>query len=452
MATYYVSSVDGSDADGGTSWALAKATLAAGLALCTATGDKLYVDSAHNETSGSSVTLNLASSINVEIFSVNRSNDTYLAGAKVTLTANATGFNIVTSGGQHLTIRGLTFETQNGNSSSNSITMLSVVSAISSLKCYNCTFNVMGTSTSAIIGIGGAGASTSIMPVGKFVDCTFNLRNAASVVIAPIRIGQGNIEIINPTIGFSGANKPTTCFGTNVTGCGFKILIEGDLSGYNVSGGTTFSVANFNGGTVVFRNCKYSSTPTFIGGTFASNSFECYVLNSDSGDTKTVFEYRNRLGTITAKTAKYADDGLTIKGTNVSWEVVTTSACNALELFCTPEIVRASTTTSSMTATMEFAQESSATALKNSEVWCEMDYVSSNSFPLGAMVSSQVAALATPADCTTSTIAWTGLSGTPTKQKIAHTFTPGEACDIRGRLCFGVASKTIYVDPTIRFS
>jgi len=453
MAKYYVSSVDGSDADAGTSWALAKATLVAGLALCTANGDELWVDSAHAETAAGAITLNLASNIYVTVISVNRSSgDAYLPGASLTLTTNSTAISIVTTGAQQLRIFGLTFVTQNGNGSGNVINLATNIATISSLECVDCTFSTTGSSTSAFIVIGGSAASNVLMPIITLTNCTFNLRNAAGTAAA-IRIRQGNIKIINPTIGFSGATKPLLCFGVANLTSGHKCLIEGDVSGYNASTGTTFSVATAGGGTVVLRNVKYSSTPTFIGGTFASNSFEVFVINCDSGDTKTVFEYRNRLGTITAKTNKYADDGLTIKGTNVGWEVVTTSLCNPGEVFCTPDIIRASTSTSSMTVTMEFAQESSATALKNSEAWFEAEYVSSSSFPLGTVVSSrQATPLTTATDCDTSTLAWTGLSGTPTKQKISHTFTPGEACDIRGRMCFGIASKTICIDPTLRFS
>ena len=453
MATYFVSSVDGSDVDPGTDWASAKATLAAGLALCTANGDILKVDSAHAETSGSSITLNLGSSIYVTIISVNRSSsDAYLAGASVTLTANGTSHSIATSGGQHLRIFGVSFITSNGNSNSNTISLGTVVTAISTLECYDCTFSTLGSGVSATILAGALTSASVISPTVRLINCTFVLHNSTSSNPS-IRIGQGNIQIINPTISFGGANKPTTCFGSSVNTAGHKFLLVGDVTGYNATGGTTFSVANFGGGTFVLRNVKYSSTPTFIGGTFASNTAEFFIINCDSGDTKTVYEYRTRLGTITAKTNKYADDGLTIKGTLVGWEVVTTSLCNPGEIFCTPEIIKASTSTSSMTATIEWAQESSATALKNSEAWFDVEYVSSSSFPLGTVVSSrQATPLATAVDCDTSTLAWTGLSGTPTKQKISHTFTPGEACDIRGRMCFGVASKTVYIDPTLRFS
>jgi hypothetical protein len=57
MTTYYVDSVNGNDANAGTSEALAKITLSAGCALLTAAGDILYVQAGGNYTLTSSVNL-----------------------------------------------------------------------------------------------------------------------------------------------------------------------------------------------------------------------------------------------------------------------------------------------------------------------------------------------------------------------------------------------------------
>ena len=55
MATRYVRSTDGSDSDDGSTWALAKATVAGVTAIDTA-GDTLWISQAHAETSGSAIT------------------------------------------------------------------------------------------------------------------------------------------------------------------------------------------------------------------------------------------------------------------------------------------------------------------------------------------------------------------------------------------------------------
>lgn len=56
MANFYVRSTDGSDADNGTTWALAKATLAGALNVATA-GDTIFVSDNHAETQASAMTL-----------------------------------------------------------------------------------------------------------------------------------------------------------------------------------------------------------------------------------------------------------------------------------------------------------------------------------------------------------------------------------------------------------
>ncbi len=61
MGNLYVRSTDGNDADGGTTWALAKATLD-GAAAIDASGDVIYVSQAHTQTQASALSLPFAGS------------------------------------------------------------------------------------------------------------------------------------------------------------------------------------------------------------------------------------------------------------------------------------------------------------------------------------------------------------------------------------------------------
>ena len=56
MPVFYVRSTDGDNADNGSTWALAKATLAGAFAAAAA-GDTIWVSQAHAETQGSAMTL-----------------------------------------------------------------------------------------------------------------------------------------------------------------------------------------------------------------------------------------------------------------------------------------------------------------------------------------------------------------------------------------------------------
>lgn len=118
MANLYVRSSDGSDSDNGSSWALAKATLA-GAAAIDAAGDAVYVSSAHAEVAASTVTLAFAgvSASPVKLWSVTD-------GAEPP-TALAPGAKLSTTGAAGLTIsgavdaRGMTFEVGNSSSTAN---------------------------------------------------------------------------------------------------------------------------------------------------------------------------------------------------------------------------------------------------------------------------------------------------------------------------------------------
>lgn len=456
MAVYRVKNT-GDNTDGST-WAKAYTTIANALAAATADNDIIVVSSAHAGTYGAAQALNVATSGNhVQILCVTESGasgySAVTTGATETITVNAAGFSILSSGSQCLYIQGIEFICNTGSSNSNSISIASLASAISCITCKSCTFTTQGTSTSGLIQIGPTGAATAYGPTVSLVDCTFKVRNAAGTTAGAILLGQGKIEIINPTITQS-ANKPVILFSNLGTSAGRDVLIEGNLNSYDATSGSLISVANFTGGQVVFRNVRYSTAvaSTLVTGTYASNAFGLYFINCSSTDTKITYEFRNRLGTITATDSIYRSGGLTIKGTAVSWQVVTTASCNAAEPFVTPWVMKASTGTSTVTATMEICQPSTGASYDDYELWFDLEYVSSASFPIGTVLSGRNTTpfvnINPAATWATSSVTWTGISS-PIKQNIYGSITPLEACDLMMRVCVGLASQTLYIDPVI---
>jgi len=94
MTDYYVSSVDGNNSDNGTTWALAKESLAGAFAAITGEGHRLFVDSAHDLLSGA-VPFGI-NSHDLIVVSVDRTGDPepptasdYLRGAKESYNSNA---------------------------------------------------------------------------------------------------------------------------------------------------------------------------------------------------------------------------------------------------------------------------------------------------------------------------------------------------------------------------
>lgn len=227
------------------------------------------------------------------------------------------------------------------------------------------------------------------------------------------------------------------------------------MSGYNTTGGTYFEVTNWSEVDVIVRNCKLSATPGLTTGTWLTNVSSLTVINTDSGDTGNVFEYRNRLGTITENTSIYANSGGKFAGSGISWEIVTSSSCSEYEPFITPWIMRWLESTSSSEVGFRLVHDS-ATDLHDRNTWQHIEYVSSSTFPQGTLISGRNAQPfdGTAVDWTNDSETWTGTGGfgTANTQTIASTFTPGEKSLIRGRLLLGVASKTLYLDPALRIT
>lgn len=465
MASYFVRSA-ATGTGSGANWTDAFTTVTAALAAATADYDIIYVDSAHTGTSGASTSINwnVATSGNhVAIVSVNRNGSTttgysaWLAGAKETIATNAFNFNIITSGAQHLYVYGMTIEAPSGASNANDINLAGVSASLTSLTMDTCTLKIQGTSTGAQINIGPSGSSSMIRPIVVLKNCTFVLANAA--VAGAIAPKCADITISNAIISFFGGTKPTVLFAVVAGGSLDMKVLASDLSGFDTTTSSLVNVAAFQAGQILFRDCRISSNASKTpNGTWPGNGASITYINVDSADTKTTFDYYNRLGTITVSELIYYSGGLTIKGTPVGWTIVTSSLCSEMEPFVTPWLMKASTSTSALTAKIEVCQATAAAKFTNKTLWYDLQYVSSASFPIGSI---QIGEVITPFDTGAgstaavnwpdSSVTWNSISS-PVRQYISGTVTPAEACDLMMRISVGVASKTLYMDPSIALS
>lgn len=449
MATYYVSSVDGDDLEDGSTWALAKATIAGALAVATVSGDIIYVDSAHAESQATTLTWNIATSgAGVSIISVDRNGSTttghngWLAGASVTISASGVGVNIASSGSQHLFMSGVVINQNSGNSSNNSIIIANSTGNVS-VEAEDCTFNIPGTA-SPQLALGGSNTSSTLQAVITLRDCEVILPNRTSSVAAiALRAAQG--RIINLTVTPS-ANQPATLIGGAITGLGDWTISNSDVSPYNRDGGALVDAATWRG-TLRMRNCKLSATPAIVSaGTWINNSASVWLVNCDSGDTKNVFEYHSRLGTLLESTSIYTDAGEQYQGdSRLSWQIVTTAACNEHEPFVLPPLLAHQAATGAKTARLELV---CANTLTDRECWMEVSVVEDAGFPLGTMHSTRNAQPfdGSAANLASSSVAWTGAGGL-TKQKIEKAINPAEKCTLEARLVVAKASETLYLDP-----
>lgn len=467
MATYYVSSVDGNDADDGSTWALAKATITGALLLATASGDIVFVDSAHDFAAGAAanVSYNTPTSGHVAVLSVNRngSNTTghsgWLAGAKETSGSSA-GFFIANSSSVivKLFIYGVSINVHSTASVSCDINVATgtAASITHTVVFETCTFSQNNTSTGSTFTIGATGGSTTYPNFVRFRNCTINLQNHTNAG-GGIQIAFSvEVDFIGCTFGFSGGSKPPQLFRGNSTRSAILRVMDSDLSGYDASGGAYLALSSFEGGQVMFLNCKLSATPTLTSGSFpAYGAASVTFVNCDSADTNIAFSYRTRLGTLTQSTSIYAGSGATHDATAVSWAITTTADCNEFHPFITPWIEKWGASTAAQTQTIEYVRDS-ANTMNNRQIWAEFERVSDASFPKGTLLSVRNA---TPFDGAgvnwgTGAATWTGTGGSAVTGKLTSgSITPAEKSLLRARVSVGVASITdLYLDPKLRIA
>jgi hypothetical protein len=224
---------------------------------------------------------------------------------------------------------------------------------------------------------------------------------------------------------------------------------DGDITSFATASSGLVNLSNFSGGEILFKNLKKSATPTTTTGSWATGSTGSIILrNVDSGNTVNKFEVDNAQGTLTIDTSNYLTAATAFNGSPLSWKVVTTAAASPTNPFRSPWIELWNTNTSPQTLNIEFAQNSSATALTDVDIWSTQDYPNSGSFPSYALITNRNAApiTGTPVNQTSSAAGWTGLT-TPTTQKLANTFTAAANGLLQARVSIGAATKTVYINP-----
>ena len=175
------------------------------------------------------------------------------------------------------------------------------------------------------------------------------------------------------------------------------------------------------------------------------------MWNCDSGDTNYRLWIEDYAGSIKSETTLVKTGGASDGDTPLSWKMATTANAEyPLVLLRSPEIFseRITSTGSAKTITVDILHDS-ATALKDDEIWLEVQYLGTSGFPLGSFANdSKADVLAAGANQASSSATWTTTGmGNPNKQKLEVTFTPQEKGVAIVTVCMAKASYTVYVDP-----
>ena len=445
MATIYLRSTDGNDADNGSTWALAKVSLAAAV---TAAGDGglVYVSQVHDEAQGSAMTVASSGAITTpcRILCVNDGAEPPTALATTAIVSTNGNYGITLSGG-YAYVYGVNFITDVG----------------------------VGTGTAADFSICTGGTDTG----WTFDTCTLRIAstgNSALYAIGTASTVDCFIHMINTTMKFSHASSyvslsrctwiwektPTNAiWGTVPTtkvieiGAGANIMWRGlDLSPLT-SSSYLFSpnadvvlVANI-------QNCKLGGVVMLASGEaiMGNGDVRIDIGNCSSADnTWTCYHYRYPGSIITVDNCKLNAD--------YSLKMISLATGPTYhDPLVSPTIAQwNATVNTSFTATVEII---STATLLDDEIWLEIEYpydlATPSVTPLSSFANdrhthhivSLVSGVGSGTAQDASTAAWTEDLASEIKQKLVVTFTPQNPGYIIGRVMLAKANQTVYIDP-----
>lgn len=444
MADIYLSSVDGSDSDDGSTWALAKATLAAAMTAAGA-GGTVYVDSAHSETPSANLTLTSPGTVASpqRILCVDRT------GNPEPPTALATGAIVGPTGGDRtVTITGCFYcygiEFRVGTTGNTGFIAIASAEATEHQVYENCVLfcstNGGGSNSGFFMGTNANNNYDTLIEF-RNTHLKFNSTNQGISIRAPFRWKGGQLQGTIPTVlvGWITAKQR-----------GLTIIDGVDLSAAG-SGKTLFNVDIAAGGQVKLNNCKLGSSVAITTGSVKSpGGIYIDVVNCDSGDTNYRYYRQRYQGEIFHESTIVRTGGASDGTTGISRKMVSSANAKLYSPLVLDGIIAWNETLSAITATIEVVTDN--VTLTDKEAWLEVEYLGTSGFPLSLFADDRAtddaAHLGSGANQTTSSETWTttGLT-TPVKQKLAVTFTPAEKGPIRLRVMLAKASTTMYVDP-----
>jgi hypothetical protein len=432
----------GSDANGGTSWADAKATLA-GIDAIDTTGDTIYVAHTHSESTAAAVSYTFAgtAAAPTKIICGNKAAQpptTPATSAVIATTGNTSGITWAVASSGIVYTYGLTLDAGQGGNNTASI----ILSNASSLSFFEaCTFKLSSTGASSRIQFGGAAVPCRT----EVINCSFQFSSTSQSIQVQstnaVRIAGGSIVA---------GTVPSAAFTMNNNA---QVLVEGfDLSNC----ASSMNIASSAVGAVKFvmRNCKLPASWTgSLNASTPGVGSVWEMFNCDSADTHYHYRRATQFGTMQDETTIVRSGGANDGVTTFSYKM----ASNANAQFPhqpldSPEFVvyvPPSMVGVSRTATIEFVHDS-ATALKDTELWAEAFYLGTSGAPLGALADDRGGLLSSGSAQDSSSASWTTTGMTnPNKQKCVVTFTPQEEGYVHLRMRLAKASYTAYVDPVV---
>lgn len=432
-------------------WSAAHARLANALSWCGA-GDTIYVSNNNAETQASGLTLSspgtAGSSVLIVCVNDGAAPPTTLG---TTATISTTGANNISFSAGFDNYYGITFS---AGSSSSTASILFANTTVSNEHYFDsCKLVLNNTSSSSIISVGqGVGGGTIYSRKVGFTNTKVKFGSTSQkIYFQPV----GFFEWKNTPAAIDAAGSiPTLLLDYVTSNSAFITAISGvDFSALG-SGKSLIDLGGGIGRTCI-NNCKLGDSVSTVYNSIMTPAYgrleidNCSAGDPSNGPSLEVYSY---YGSVKTDTGVYRSGGAS-DGTPFSMKMVSNASGVS---FISPLISRpihrvAGTAGSAITATVEIIQADGATALTESECWLEVEYMGTSGSVLSSFLSdhnSTIIALSTT-NQTTSSETWTGLTGSPVKQKLSVTFTPEEIGVYQLRVHLAKASATVYFDPQV---
>lgn len=437
---YYVRSSDGNDVDDGLSWANAKATFGAAVALAAA-GETIYVDDDHQEILAVDTTYTFAGTEGNPVKVVVVVTDTTTAVANYNFAiqwiegvTNTVSISLI----GEIYFWGMYFKPGSGNNFGVSASKTVIFEKCKINYCIGSTMVYRTSANDAVIFIetdiefNNTGGRFGLYNQSNFIWRRGTLTGDQNCLVQ-IGYGGGSIEII---------------------GVDLSSMIGGELMQIDEADENVYTK---------IKGVKLNATPpTFITAGISPERCASMLMDiADNGNTVYKFRREYQYGYAQDETSKVITGKALYDGTNefavkmVSRVAPTCSFFDPWRYHLTT--LRETGFAANRTYTIHFAQDhadSQPDALNNDEIWIEVVYPDDSTAQFNIANDKIATPTTTPAAQTTSTETWEGLAATTRLQEIAATIASadGKNGPVEIWVCMAKADTTIYVCPEVYVS
>lgn len=335
-------------------------------------------------------------------------------------------------------------------------------------ECYGISFGTTTTSGTTPLSIGLTNLTACLLEDGEFIFS--DVASQAVVIGASNTAGNNRIKLRNYGLRFANATSRVTLNGGQIDWSGCYVSGSGSTPTAQVFGAPSGPTCNIRiadsdfsnigsacnlmvgayapAGEVLIENCEtpvgWTATPFQLNGVGGSSGFRGRWINV--GNATTSYQHgftTGRAGSWVLSDAIYRDGlpGAETRYSLVCTTTAQTSRIAPLEIDYAVDVAAAGT----YSAGVELA--TNGITLTNDDAYVEVSALSDSASPLAVNATNRPGPVAAASNLPASSEAWTGVPGTPVRQRTAVSVTVPRACRLRVRLVLARKSSTIYADP-----